>query len=318
MKTSQLKTNNKKKVLSMLLALTMIFQISIPAVFAEGEENQKKIIAFEELADDVKNITVEVDSTEVEVVAKMPSSLNASYQETTTGSAIEITIENVTWELYETNSGSANFDSSQSGASYTYKAKLPATDSTGDELVLESGVSLPTITVLVGTTPILMSTRGTNPVTELWIGPTKVVSEGTVDTKSGIGWSYDNSTCTLTLNGANITELAPNDLIKFKNFDDVGNIYGIYCIGDLNIINTGTNTIDIRDASSELSKGLKIYGNLTVTGSGKLTLAGLVRGIEGNDLTVKENVELECISSKETEYTNYIGRGISIDGAVTV
>ncbi len=156
MKTSQLKTNNKKKVLSMLLALTMIFQISIPAVFAEGEENQKKIIAFEELADDVKNITVEGDSTEVELVAKMPSSLNASYQETTTGSAIEITIENVTWELDEANSDSAPFDSSQSGASYTYKAKLPATDIAGDELVLESGVSLPTITVLVGAVPILL------------------------------------------------------------------------------------------------------------------------------------------------------------------
>ena len=318
MKTSQLKTNNKKKVLSMLLALTMIFQISIPAVFAEGEENQKKIIAFEELADDVKNITVEGDSTEVELVAKMPSSLNASYQETTTGSAIEITIENVTWELDEANIDSATFDSSQNGASYTYKAKLPATDSTGDELVLESGVSLPTITVLVGAVPMLMSSRGTNPVTELWIGPTKVVSEGAVYTTSGIDWSYDNSTCTLTLNGANISELAPNDLIKFKNFDDVGNIYGIYCIGDLNIINTGTNTIDIRDASLDKSKGLKIYGNLTVTGSGKLTLAGLVRGIEGNDLTVKENVELECISSKETEYTNYSGRGISIYGAVIV
>ena len=128
MNTSQLKTNKKKKVLSMLLALTMIFQISIPAVFAEGEENQKKIIAFEELEDDVKNITVEVDSTEEELVAKMPSSLKASYQETTTGSAIEITIENVTWELDETNIDSATFDSSQSGASYTYKAKLPATD----------------------------------------------------------------------------------------------------------------------------------------------------------------------------------------------
>ena len=156
MKSSQLKTNNKKKVLSMLLALTMIFQISIPAVFAENEENQKKIIAFEELADDVKNITVEVDSTEEELVAQMPSSLNASYQETTTGSAIEITIENVTWELDEANSDSATFDSSQSGASYTYKAKLPATDSIGDELVLESGVSLPTITVLVGAVPILL------------------------------------------------------------------------------------------------------------------------------------------------------------------
>ena len=149
MNTSQLKTNKKKKVLSMLLALTMIFQISIPAVFAEDEENQKKIIAFEELEDDVKNITVEVDSTQAEVVAKMPSSLNASYQETTTGSAIEITIENVTWELDEANTDSATFDSSQNGASYTYKAKLPATDITGDELVLESGVSLPTIKVVV-------------------------------------------------------------------------------------------------------------------------------------------------------------------------
>ena len=60
MKSSQLKANKKKKVLSMLLALTMIFQISIPAVFAEGEENQKKIIAFEELAENVKNSAYEI------------------------------------------------------------------------------------------------------------------------------------------------------------------------------------------------------------------------------------------------------------------
>ena len=143
MKTSQLKTNKKKKVLSMLLALTMIFQISIPAVFAENEENQKRIVAFEELADDVKNITVEVDSTEEEVVAKMPSSLNASYQETTTGSAIEITIENVTWELDEANSDSATFDSESAGKVFYYEPILP------DGYTLANGVILPQIQVQI-------------------------------------------------------------------------------------------------------------------------------------------------------------------------
>ena len=127
----------------MLLALTMIFQISIPAVFAEGEENQKKIIAFEELADDVKNITVEVDSTQAEVVAKMPSSLKATYQETTTGSAIEITIEDVTWELDEANSDQSIFDSKSTGVLFYYEPILPK----GYTLV--DGITLPQIQVKI-------------------------------------------------------------------------------------------------------------------------------------------------------------------------
>lgn len=319
MKTIQLKANKKKKVLSMLLALTMIFQVSIPAVFAENEENQKRIVAFEELADDVKNITVEVDSTEGEVVEKMPSSLTASYQETTTGSAIEITIENVTWELDEANSESATFDSSQSGASYTYKAKLPATDSIGDELVLDSGVSLPNITVLVGTTPILMSTRGTNPVTELWIGPTKVVSGEAVFTTSGIGWSYDNSTCTLTLNGANIIKAAPSDEIDYGNLDLSAARYGLFCRGDLNIVVNGNNTIDMREFSPQRSMGAYIKGNTTVSGNGKLTFGGLFRGLLADgDLRVQDDVELEGIFAKETEFTNYSGGGIAILRNATV
>ena len=233
MKTSQLKTNKKKKVLSMLLALTMIFQISIPAVFAEGEENQKKIIAFEELADDVKNITVEVDSTEEEVVAKMPTSLNASYQETTTGSAIEITIENVTWELDEANSDSATFDSSQSGASYTYKAKLPATDSTGDELVLESGVSLPTITVLVGAVPMLLG--GSLDEASITDASSNITTYLTIEEAITAAQNMEN--CTVTL----LKDVETENLIKInkgtftldlngKWFNNTNSL-GIYAIG---------------------------------------------------------------------------------------
>ena len=48
------------------------------------------------------------------------------------------------------------------------------------------------------------------PITELWVGATQVVqSGGTVTANtSGAGWSFDSTTATLTLNGANITTMA--------------------------------------------------------------------------------------------------------------
>ena len=304
MKTNPLKTNHQKKMLSMLLALTMIFQMSVPAVFAEGEENQKRIIAFEELAEDVKNITVEVESTEAEAKAKMPTVVNAVYAESTTGTAISFTIENVTWELDEANSDSNTFDSSQSGAIYTYKAKLPATDSQGDALVPESGVALPAITVRVGTaTPIMMLTGGTNPVY----------------TTSGAGWSYDSTTSTLTLNGVNILEAAPKDEIDYGNWDLSANRYGIFCRGDLDIVINGNNTIDMRVFSTERSVGAYIKGNTTVSGYGKLTSGGRTSGFYSDgDLRVQDDVELEGIFAKETEYISTSGNGMSIVGNATV
>ncbi|MEN1761616.1 S-layer homology domain-containing protein [Anoxynatronum sibiricum] len=321
MKTNPLKTNHQKKMLSMLLALTMIFQMSVSAVFAEGEENQKRIIAFEELAEDVKNITVEVESTEAEAKAKMPTVVNAVYAESTTGTAINFTIENINWEIDEANSDSNTFDSSQSGAIYTYKAKLPATDSQGDELVPQSGVALPAITVRVGTaTPIMRLTGGANPVTELWMGATKVISNGTVFTTSGAGWSYDSTTSTLTLNGVNITIAAPKDEIDYDGkWDLSANHYGLFCRGDLDIVINGNNTIDMRDFDATRSVGAYIKGNSTVSGNGKLTLGGRISGLYFHgDLRVQDDVELEGIFAKETEYISSPGNGMTITGSATV
>ena len=260
MKTSQLKTNKKKKVLSMLLALTMIFQISIPAVFAEGEENQKKIIAFEELADDVKNITVEVDSTEAELVAKMPSSLNTTYVKTTTGSALSITLENITWEIDEANSDSATFDSSQNGASYTYKAKLPATDSTGDELVLENGISLPTITVLVGAMPMLLGGG---------------LDEASITDAGGNITTYATIEQALTavqgMNGSTVTLL--KDVATEMNVD----------------INAGNFTIDLNGKTWTGPSEAETDGNTTFTFHIYGTPTMIIKDTKGNGKIISEN-----------------------------
>ncbi|WP_312612147.1 S-layer homology domain-containing protein [Oscillibacter sp.] len=112
------------------------------------------------------------------------------------------------------------------------------------------------------------------PVTELWVGSTQVVQSGGTVTAdiSGEGWSYDNATATLTLNGANITTTA------IKNPYGENYYYGIYCSGDLNIIVAGDSTIDARAAAGN-SSGICVVGSLSVSGSAELTAEGNWRGL---------------------------------------
>lgn len=121
----------------------------------------------------------------------------------------------------------------------------------------------------------------------LWIGGVEVTSSKT----SGEGWSYDQATNTLTLNGASITSGSYADA-------------SIYATDALNIVLNGSNTVSgsnfgiYADSSVNISgdgslnvvghwDGIQAHGNVTVN-SGSITFKGESSyGIkaEGNTLT---------------------------------
>ena len=140
------------------------------------------------------------------------------------------------------------------------------------------------------------------PITELWVGATQVVqSGGTVTANtSGAGWSFDSTTATLTLNGANITTMAHDGVTGPSGSMDNYFYYGIYCYGDLNIVVAGDSTIDAGSAAFK-SNGIYVSGNLAVSGSAKLTAKGNWRGVNVvADLNVSEAVTLIGIAGGST------------------
>lgn len=158
---------------------------------------------------------------------------------------------------------------------------------------------------------------GSTPVSELWIGETKVVSNGEVYTTSGPGWSYDSDNSTLTLNGANITNVAPSDQINYEEDSAYSSFrYGLYCKGDLNIVNNGNNVIDIREATSIKSMGMYIIGNLSVYGSGELASKSNWYGLHvtGNLIT-SEAVTFSGIAESTSLGTI---NGIVVNQSITV
>lgn len=103
----------------------------------------------------------------------------------------------------------------------------------------------------------------------LWIGGVEVTSNKT----SGEGWSYDQTTNTLTLNGATIT-----------GGYDGGNpdhSAGIYATEALNIVLTGNNAI------SGSNCGIYAGNALNISGGGSLTATGNYDGIKAaGDITI--------------------------------
>lgn len=161
--------------------------------------------------------------------------------------------------------------------------------------------------------PVSVLAADPAPVMELWVGATKVVQSGgtvTADT-SGTGWSFDSATATLTLNGANITTIAHDDIT-----DNYGLFYyGIYCDGDLNIVVTGNSTIDAKAAEFK-SSGIYVNGNLSVSGSAELTAKGNWRGLfVKKSLILSETVTLSGIA--ESTSLNTID-GVYVNEAITV
>ncbi len=133
------------------------------------------------------------------------------------------------------------------------------------------------------------------PVTkyDVWVGDVRVTSENmdniTCECITGIV-TYDPGENTLTLNNVSITDTA---------YIDDGNKYGIYAMGDLNLVRIGNSNIVIPSPDADKNgAGIYVSGNLTISGDGSLVVTGgqITEGdygdsygihIEDGDLTVK-------------------------------
>jgi len=94
----------------------------------------------------------------------------------------------------------------------------------------------------------------------LWVGNSEVTTENA----SGMGWSYNYTTKTLTLDGADITTSY--------------NSSGIYSNGDLNVVFENSNTISGSDYGIFVNNG-----SLTVSGEGSLNVTGNFDGVQVNN-----------------------------------
>ncbi|MGL5257689.1 MAG: hypothetical protein ACRC76_11670, partial [Proteocatella sp.] len=91
-----MQSNIAKKIFSIILSLCLILQMGIGTVFANGSTPQ--YTSFE-IPADKQNLTVSVGTTEAEVIAQLPTKLNATLEETatTTGSALNIEVNIDRW-----------------------------------------------------------------------------------------------------------------------------------------------------------------------------------------------------------------------------
>ena len=90
------------------------------------------------------------------------------------------------------------------------------------------------------------------------------VNAATVEGSANTGWSYDESTSTLTLTNYNSTDVISVGTETCQ----------IYSDGDLNIVLEGTNTLNLTS-----TYGIYVEGNLTISGSGTLNIANATNGI---------------------------------------
>ena len=97
----------------------------------------------------------------------------------------------------------------------------------------------------------------------LTLGDTQVVHGGELINSAGEGWSYDAASGTLTLDGVNVS--------TYKE-DNTG-ISALYCSGDLNLVLSGENSIDISgEETMQSATGICVLGQLYISGSGSLNV----------------------------------------------
>ena len=94
---------------------------------------------------------------------------------------------------------------------------------------------------------------------QIWIGGKQVTAKNAEDVFGDGSVSYDRVTETLTLNNARISEGSVIDEIN----------YGIYTDGNLNIVLNGNSSIYLDD-EDKTQNGIKVGGNITVSGGGEL------------------------------------------------
>ena len=174
------------------------------------------------------------------------------------------------------------------------------------------------------------STPSTPASYNLRVGGVEVTSANT----SGTGWSYDNQTNTLTLDGFNYegngsgieTSKDLNIIIKNENriknisssYSDSTNGWscGIYAFGNLTI--TGEGTLDVTGGTADTSHGISVLGKLEIDSQGTIianaqATAG-TSGIYAYDGIVIKNGNITAYAAEAA----YSSRGIECDGDITI
>ena len=151
---------------------------------------------------------------------------------------------------------------------------------------------------------------------------------------SGTGWSYDNQTNTLTLDGFNYegngsgieTSKDLNIIIKNENriknisssYSDSTNGWscGIYAFGNLTI--TGDGTLDVTGGTADTSHGISVLGKLEIDSQGtiiaKAQATAGTSGIYAYDGIVIKNGNITAYAAEAA----YSSRGIECDGDITI
>ena len=174
------------------------------------------------------------------------------------------------------------------------------------------------------------STPSTPTSYKLRVGGVEVTSADT----SGTGWSYDNQTNTLTLDGFNYegngsgieTSKDLNIIIKNENriknisssYSDSTNGWscGIYAFGNLTI--TGDGTLDVTGGTADTSHGISVLGKLEIDSQGtiiaKAQATAGTSGIYAYDGIVIKNGNITAYAAEAA----YSSRGIECDGDITI
>ena len=174
------------------------------------------------------------------------------------------------------------------------------------------------------------STPSTPTSYKLRVGGVEVTSANT----SGTGWSYDNQTNTLTLDGFNYegngsgieTSKDLNIIIKNENriknisssYSDSTNGWscGIYAFGNLTI--TGDGTLDVTGGTADTSHGISVLGKLEIDSQGtiiaKAQATAGTSGIYAYDGIVIKNGNITAYAAEATNSS----RGIECNGDITI
>lgn len=176
------------------------------------------------------------------------------------------------------------------------------------------------------------STPSTPTSYNLRVGGVEVTSANT----SGTGWSYDNQTNTLTLDGFNYEgdgsgieiETLQDLNIIIKNENRIKNISssysdstngwscGIYAFGNLTI--TGDGTLDVTGGTADTSHGISVLGKLEIDSQGTIIAKAQATigtsGIFAYDGIVIKNGNITAYAAEAA----YSSRGIECDGDITI
>ena len=240
----------------------------------DAEEPQAEASYAEDNTATDSQATVVLDSGKVPLAATTTGSeIHADIEDSErepSETTQSVTLEDIEWEIDVENSASQSFDSSENGTYYTYVPVLP------EGYTLADGVSLPEISVLIGSAMMMRTLSGESPIS---IGGINVDSDdwyaitdgsGTVSTEGADAdnWNVyvtkDDTTVTVTLKDATIANNSSAHAIEVSGCD-----LEIELEGTSNRIGTGTAS----------SNGYAVYNstggkNISITGPGDLIIAG--------------------------------------------